>query len=74
MGKPNFQRLAELGQLPDYVKPNFNEALAQINAERKDKKEKKEEIKKAIKKEKETKEVKKEKKVEKDEFVDDLLN
>lgn len=39
MGKPNFQRLAELGQLPDYIKPTVNEALAQVDAMRKEKKE-----------------------------------
>ncbi len=37
MGQPNFQRLAELGQLPDYVKPTFNEAIAQVDAMRKEK-------------------------------------
>lgn len=38
MGKPNFQRLAELGQLPDYITPTVNEALAQVDAMRKEKK------------------------------------
>lgn len=39
MGRPNFQRLAELGQLPDYMKPTFNQAIAQVNAMNKKKKE-----------------------------------
>jgi hypothetical protein len=39
MGKPNFQRLAELGQLPDYISPTVDQALAQVDAMRKEKKE-----------------------------------
>jgi len=38
MGRPNFQRLAELGQLPEYITPSFNEALAQVDAMNKTKK------------------------------------
>lgn len=39
MGRPNFQRLAELGQLPDYISPTVDQALAQVDAMRREKKE-----------------------------------
>lgn len=74
MGRPNFQRLAELGQLPDYVKPTFDEAIAQINAQKKEKaREVKEEAKESERDVKESKLMKKQKKGKKV-FVDTLSN
>ncbi len=76
MGRPNFQRLAELGQLPDYIKPTVDEALTQVNATKKKAKKAKKikEAKGKVKEEaKKEKEEGKETKKEKDVFIDDIL-